>query len=175
MIKQIVNFWIFLLLTWSLSAQETTPLLVRANNGNLMVFEHVINDYVDSLNLWNTKLALPKFLLNKDFDFRSIFRVKRIECEKSDWSQSYRKHIFNRVYNQEVLEAIVESKDNRLDKKYDPKEHMSAPYDHRYPDIIGVKSPGPNILYMDYSTRELAMERLERLKELKLKFSRDKQ
>jgi hypothetical protein len=81
---------------------------------------------------------------------------------------SFRKAIFDRVVNEEVLVTIIASKDKRLDDCYDPKKLERI--QKKTPTIHGPVYP--DLPYMKYSTRELAKRRLKELRERKEQFGK---
>lgn len=146
---------------------QTEPMSVeRKNTGCWTSIDYNINEYTDSLNFWSINDPLPNFLFEANFD-HSLMGLTR-ECFAKPKFISFRKAVFDRIVNEEILAAIVVAKDRRLDERYNPKELERISRNH--PSVHG--STYPDLPYMKYSTRELAARRLEELRKKKELFNK---
>lgn len=153
MLDKVIVFFLIASVTSCFGQHETTRIFVRQNGGEFDHLDVVINGEVRGLQYWKEGDDLPEFLYNEDFDFlRRKFFVNNCYSDQ-EWIPSTRKAIFDRVYNEEVLRAIADATDTRLDEKYDPEY------------VEWLQGPGPKIFWMDFSTRELAKERLREIEE----------
>ena len=127
-------------------------------------FDHTINHYTDSLNYIKSRGQLPKFLADHLIDWWH-HNSYRLCLANHDEIISTRVAILDRVYREDVLTWIVESKNKDYDKLYAPTE-LEEKYskggltDYSFPDFP----------YMKYSWRELAKRRLDQVKNAKNKF-----
>ncbi len=126
--------------------------------------ERKINRYSDSLNFWD-KGDLPNFIFNENLDYDLDYELTSRTKPCFDRLISCRKAIFDRVVNERMLKAIIESKNINLDLMYDPKKFGKAvrPSIHQVPSL-------PYIPYMEYSTRSLAKHRLEEVRKRRAQF-----
>lgn len=163
------NYFILLVLffaTVRCFSQTESLAVERRNAGCWARMDYNINIYADSLNFWSVGNPLPNFLFDAHFDLLNTRFTN--DCFIKLQFISFRKAIFDRVVNEEVLRTIVASKDKRLDDRYDPKELKRI--QENYPSIHGATYP--DLPYMKYSTRELAERRLKELREMKKLFSK---
>lgn len=145
--------------------QDRPTSIERDNYGWWTSTDAKINIFADSLNFWSTGNKLPEFLFEALLDLS----VKVItHGDQKPELISMRKAIFDRVVNEMTLKAIIESKDKRLDDRYNPKELESIQENH--PSIHG--ETYPDLPYMKYSTRELAKRRLSDLIKKKKLFNK---
>jgi hypothetical protein len=121
-----------------------------------------VNTFADSLNFWRTGAPLPAFVFIVNFDW--AFSNKVYECVKEPENFSFRKAILDRVINEEVLEAIFNSKGKSLDSLYSPIELTKKYHNSIHPGIF------PDIPYMKYTTRVLVKRRLTELRRKKALF-----
>ena len=146
--------------------QETTYKFVRLQNGEFHRKDRIIGGYADSLNFWKPNGKLPRYIFKKELDFVAP-TLKRLKMDDSSWLLSLRVAILQRVYNESVLEYIVQLKDDRLDQLYKPED-----YPHKWNVSEPYEGPGPNIFWMDYSWRRLVQQRLDDLRRSKSKFEK---
>ncbi len=134
--------------------------IVNEPDGYWHVEDEIILNYTDSLNYWQPGESLPSFVFNPilDLEKQNIFFSCKHSGEKNDWLNSLRYEIFKRVYNKAALQFLISMPDDRLDNLYNPIDCKQLKYDS--------ENPGPPVLWMNLSTRELAMRRLYELNEL---------
>lgn len=130
----------------------------RRNSGRWIDNEWKINWYSDSLNFWDGKLPLPRFLEDPELDWQQSFGDCSINLE----GNSFRKAVLDRVLNINTLNAIIISGNRKFDMYYDPvvmrkRERRSKPSLN--------KNSFPKFQYMQYSIRQLAKMRVEELSE----------
>lgn len=122
-------------------------------------YDGSINFYADTLNLIQKPSQLPKFLDDYLIDWKLRDNLKRCLKDPSE-KISFRFVVLERVYREDVLEWIVESKDVHYDKLYVPEELKKAPNLTEYNDF-------PSLPFMKYSWRQLAKMRLEEMRKQK--------
>jgi hypothetical protein len=148
---------VFFLTTANLSciAQQTSEEFERDRWSCIEHIDSSINHYADSLNFWS-KGRLPSFVFDSKFDQRFTYLN---DCLRVNWVFSYRKLIFDRIVNVEVLNAITESKDSRLDEIYVLTEEQII----QRKKNEKLKKYIPNFPYATHSTRSLAQRRSKRI------------
>ena len=134
--------------------------IVNEPGGYWHAEDEIISIYTDSLNFWQPGAGLPSFVFNPilDLEKQNIFLSCKHSGKKNDWLNSLRYEIFKRVYNRAVLHLLISMPDDRLDNLYNPTDCQQLKYDS--------ENPGPPVLWMNLSTRELAMRRLYELNKL---------
>lgn len=140
-------------------AQPTSDKEERERENCLQALERKINAYADSLNFWVPKSDFPKFIFQPTFDQTHFFGN---ECINDRNTFSFRKAIFDRVTNTEVLKAIVKNESIVLDRVY------FLPKELTIKDSLYFS----NFAYSTHSNRYMAKKRLERIKQLKKAFKK---
>jgi hypothetical protein len=154
----------YLTLCATANSQSEKKSLEYQNFGCFTRLDKGINEFADSLNYWSKVNPLPKYISEPNFDF--AFSAQVYECVKKPEHFSFRRAILNRVFNEDVLIEIVDSKNTNFDKLYDPKA-----MENKYKESIHTPN-FPELPYMKYTTRDLAKQRLKELREKKKSFHR---
>jgi len=159
--KNFLMFLIILFVAFTCFAQTEPMSVERKNAGCWSSIDYNINSFADSLNFWAKNGRMPDFIFDQNFD-HSLIGLTR-DCFARQHFISFRKAVFDRVINENILVAITEAQDKRLDEYYRPEELESLQKNHT--SVHGTTYP--DLPYMKYSTRELAKRRLNELRKVK--------
>ncbi|MGB5979602.1 MAG: hypothetical protein WBG62_19460 [Cyclobacteriaceae bacterium] len=145
--------YLLILIPFSCNAQSSSgSQFARTNGGTWHTIDYLINSRADSLNLWKPGDKIPEFLFDKNLDHHRSDILMNFKGDSSNsWFLSLRQAIISRVWNTNVLKAILELEDERLDEIYDPASYYERA------DIL--KEEWPRYYWMEYSTRELVKNR----------------
>jgi hypothetical protein len=149
------------------SAQENMQPDNRAIE--LLVAYQSINYFADSLNLISHPDQLPNILS----DYLLDWRITNGVCTYvTPINLSFRKAIFDRVFREDVLQWIIESKNPTYDLLYDPKK-LKEQNEHSATMIYHQKEIGYcQLPFMSFSIRDLARARLAAMRANKQRINR---